>query len=295
MVALYMGVFSFVGLLFEYINHTFKDSALQYYSYDPYGGAISYFMASLIVLAPVTLILMRVIRNGIAADHSRAEVWVRRWALFLTLFIAGFTIVVDLIVLLTTFLNGEELTARFLLKVLVVLLVAAAGFMHFWADLRGYWEKNPHYARTITWGVAALVVVTILAGFVIVGTPQTQRQYRVDDQRVQDLQSLQSQIIYFYQQKERLPQTLAELNDPLSYYSVPVDPETDGSYGYRATGPLSFELCATFNLQNRESMGDRASMGHYPGMSENWQHGEGEICYARTIDPELYPPVPKGR
>src|SRR3989344_4615713 len=189
MVTLYAGVFAFVGLLFDYLNYTFPDTALNYYV-DPYQSGISYEMASLIVLAPVFLILMRVIRRSIVADPSRQEIWIRRWALFLTLFVAGATIVVDLIVLTNTFLSGEELGVRFLLKVLIVLLVAAAGFMHFAADLWGYWQKNPAYARYVNWATALLIVLTIAAGFLIIGSPQSQRVYRIDQQRVSDLQNI---------------------------------------------------------------------------------------------------------
>jgi hypothetical protein len=297
MITLYAGVIAFITLLFEYINHTFKDVALdQYYYYDPYAGGVAYSMASLIVLTPVFLVLMRVIRRSIVADPSRGEVWVRRWALFLVLFVAGATIVIDLIVLLTSFLSGEEMTARFLLKVAVVLLVASAGFMHFLADLWGYWDKNPQYARSINWSVGVLVILTIGAGFLIIGTPQSQRMYRIDEQRVTDLQSLQSKIIYQYQQKERLPQTLAELNDSLSYFTVPTDPETNQEYVYRVKNPLTFELCATFNAPTRESAnGSITRPMMYGGMNENWQHGAGEKCFERTIDPDLYPPYPKGR
>ena len=67
------------------------------------------------------MFLMRLIRKSIAADPSRKEIWVRRWALILTLFVAGVAIAVDLITLLTTFLSGEALTTAFLLKVLVIL------------------------------------------------------------------------------------------------------------------------------------------------------------------------------
>src|SRR3989344_1780112 len=147
MVTLYAGVISFITLLFNYINYSFPDP-LRYYS-DPYSSSIPYAMASLIVLTPVFMVLMRIIRRNISADASRGEIWVRRWALFLTVFVAGATIVVDLIVLLTTFLSGESLTAAFMLKVLVVLLVAGAGFMHFLADLRGYWIKEPAKARMV--------------------------------------------------------------------------------------------------------------------------------------------------
>jgi hypothetical protein len=298
MVALYAGIFSFITLLFEYIDHVFPDTALQPW-YDPYQSGVAYAMASLIVLAPTFLILMRVIRRTIAADPTRGEVWVRRWALFLTVFLAGATIVVDLIIVLNTFLSGGELTTAFLLKVLVVLLVAGAGFMHFLADLWGYWGKNPHYARYINWATGLLVVLTIVAGFLIIGSPQNQRALRLDDRRVQDLQTLQWQVVNYYQQKEKLPANLAELRDPISYAQVPVDPETKQEYSYTLKGPLTFELCAEFATAGAPRRygrdGSMASPVAPGGLSENWEHNAGRECFERTIDPERYPPYPKGR
>jgi len=299
MVALYAGVFAFISLMFDYLNYVFPDAALAQYG-NPYAGSISYEMASLIVLAPMLLILMRVIRNDIARDPSRGEIWVRRWALFLTLFVAGATVVVDLIVLLTTFLSGEELGARFLLKILVVLLVASAGFMHFMADAWGYWARNPHYARYVNWAVAALVALTIAAGFLIIGSPQTQREYKIDEQRVGDLTNIQSQLVYgYYQPKQKLPASLADINDSISGWTLPTDPETGASYEYKVTGALSFELCATFTRESRSMpAGDLTRpVPAYPGGKEinnNWQHGAGRTCFARTIDPQLYTQQPKG-
>jgi hypothetical protein len=295
MITLYSGVVAFIGLLFDYINYTFPDTALSYY-YDAYQGGVSYEMASLIVLTPVFLMLMRVIRRDIARDPTRNEIWVRRWALFLILFIAGATIVIDLIVLINTFLSGSELTTRFLLKVVVVLLVAGAGFMHFVADLWGFWVKYPLRATAVNWAVGILVLLTIAAGFVIIGTPQHARQVRIDAQRLNDMQSLQSQIVYYYQQKQRLPVTLDELRDPLSYYNVPVDPDTKQMYEYRATAPLTFELCANFTTAGNSTNGMSipapvSPYGVRGGSDTNWQHGIGHTCYSRTIDPELYPPV----
>lgn len=292
MVALYASVIAFIALIFDYINYVFPDTALMYYV-DPYQGSVAYEMASLIVLAPVFLLLMRVIRRSIAADPSRNEVWVRRWGLFLTVFLAGAAIVVDLIVLIYTFLSGEELGARFLLKVAVVLLVAAAGCMHFMADLWGYWQKNPSYARYVNWATGLLVALTIVAGFFIIGSPASQRALRIDSQRVSDLQSIQSQVVYVYQQKGKLPATLAELNDPLSYFMVPVDPATKQPYEYMVKGTLAFELCATFTAEDASNLGSgpRAVAPTPYGKNDNWQHGAGRQCFERTIDPELYPPT----
>ena len=294
MVSLYAGVVAFLALIFDYLNYVFPDAALNYYV-DPYQGSVAYEMATLIVLAPVFLVLMRVIRRAIAADPSRNEVWVRRWGLFLTVFFAGGVIVVDLIVLIFSFLSGEELGVRFLLKVAVVLLVAAAGFMHFLADLWGYWQKYPNYARYVNWATALLVVLTVVSGFVIIGSPQSQRALRLDQQRVSDLQSLQSQIVYVYQQKNKLPASLADLNDQLSYFTVPVDPETRATYEYAAKGPLNFELCATFTTTSTDQYGSVvARPAAYGVTADKWQHAAGRACFERTIDPQLYPQNPKG-
>ncbi|OGG63333.1 hypothetical protein A3D66_02635, partial [Candidatus Kaiserbacteria bacterium RIFCSPHIGHO2_02_FULL_50_9] len=147
MVSLYASVFSFIWLLFNYIDYAFPN-VLEYRS-DPYAGGMPYQMASLIVLVPVFLVLMRFIRRTIQSDPTRYDIWIRRWALFLTLFAAGASMVVDLIVLLHRFLSGQELTAGFILKVLVVLLIAGVVFLHFLADLRGYWKQKPDKARMV--------------------------------------------------------------------------------------------------------------------------------------------------
>lgn len=297
MVTLYGGVVAFIMLLFTYINYAFPDP-LRYSSGDPYQGGVSYQMASLIVLTPVFLILMRVIRRGIAEDASRRDTWVRRWGLFLTVFLAGGTIVVDLIVLLTTFLQGGELTIAFLLKILVVLLVAAAGFMHFLADLWGYWEQNPNLARYVNYSVGVLVVISIVAGFFIVGTPQQARLYRFDSQKVSDLQNLQWQVVNYWQQKQELPLTLSALEDPIAGFSVPLDPQTNEPYTYSKKGPASFELCATFNAEDmfapNASTRPVAAVPYEVKVGGNsWEHGAGNVCFERTIDPERYPPFTK--
>lgn len=305
MAALYAGVFAFITLVFDYINHAFPNPITNSYYVDAYSSSISYETASLIVLAPVFLVLMRLIRRDIAHDPSRNEIWVRRWALFLTLFLAGATLVVDLIILINTYLQGEDLTVGFLLKVLTVFLVAGLGFLHFMADLRGYWDREPARARMVNWGVGVLVIVTIVAGFFIIGTPQEIRTQKQDAIRVQDLQNIQWQIVNYWQQKEKLPASLAELNDPIANNIIPADPQTKEAYEYKATGARSFQLCATFARAGSSAVGGRSistpilakPMGSVESvgedMQDNWQHDAGRICFDRTIDPQRYPPYSK--
>ncbi|PIR82262.1 hypothetical protein COU20_03860 [Candidatus Kaiserbacteria bacterium CG10_big_fil_rev_8_21_14_0_10_59_10] len=282
MVALLGSVISFIALLFSYIDHVFPDP-LAYYA-DPYSGGMRFAMATLIVLVPVLIILMRFIRQDIAAEPAKGDLWVRRWALFLTLFLAGGAIVIDLITLINHFLGGE-LTTPFVFKVLVVLFVTGGVFLHFMADMRGYWNANQGQAKMVGYAVAVLVLLSIIAGFFIMGTPGEVRLYRYDDQKVSDLQSIQWQIVNYWQQKGEIPEDSAALEDPISGFRLPGDPQPPLAYMYRKTGPLSFELCATFNRESRASRAQPAR----PGMEENWQHPAGEHCFERTIDPDRYP------
>lgn len=298
-VSFYWTVIAYTFLVFDYINYTFPNP-LAYYPADPYQSGISGEMASVIVLLPVYLLLMYLIRKGSDADPSRKEIWVRRWAIILTLFLAGVAMVGDLITLLTTFLNGEALTTAFLLKVLVIILVAAGVFMHFFADLKNYWDINPSRRNMVRIAVAVLAIVTIGSGFFIVGTPMQAQARRNDERKVSDLQNIQSQVTTYYQAKQKLPGTITDLNSSLNYGPLPVDPQTGESYVYQPGEGLSFKLCATFNAQSRGGQG-YVQPGVYAqpvlpaGIKgtapDNWQHDAGQVCFDRTIDPSFYPPL----
>lgn len=300
-VALYWSISAFIFLMFDYINYAFPDP-LNLYASDPYQGGVSFEMSSLIVLFPVFILLMWLIHRDINKDTTHSEIWVRRWALVLTLFVAALSMIIDLVVLVHSFLNGDTITAAFLLKLVVVFGVAAVVFMHFIADLWGYWETYPMRARSVGIGALVLVVVSIGAGFLILGTPQHARLVRFDQQKISDLQSIQSQVINYYQQKQTLPVALSNLNDSLSYFTLPTDAQSGEAYGYRiTTPPYSFEICATFNTAG-DSTGSNNTYAvapympgsaHVGGTFDNWVHTAGQTCFERTIDPELYPALTK--
>lgn len=299
MIALYWSIFALITLLFSYINQAFPDALSYEYFSDPYSGGMRFAMASLIVFFPLYLYLMRVIRKDIARDESRYELWVRRWLIVFTIFVAGLTVAGDLVTLINYFLGGE-ITIRFVLKVLVILLIAAGVLMHFIADMWGYWKEFPEKARMVGWGAGVLVLASIVSGFFIMGTPGQIRLYRFDDQKVQDLTNIQYQVVNYYQQKGKLPATLEELVDPLSGNSIPTDPQSRDAYKYSVKSPLTFELCATFNAETQRGSQYDRSVPTMPSASMNgeyyedlyslpWTHEAGEKCFTRTIDPDKYP------
>jgi len=97
--------------------------------------------------------------------------------------------------------------------------------------------------------------------------------------------------VNYFQTKGTLPSHLSDLNDSLSNFDVPVDPQTNASYEYTAEGTQSFQLCATFNLDSAKTGNSQSIPAPYGDLlSSNWDHGAGRVCFYRTIDPQLYPP-----
>jgi hypothetical protein len=179
------------------------------------------------------------------------------------------------------------------LKVLVVLLVAAGVFGYYIWELR---RKNikSKIPKILAWIVSFAVVISIILGFFIIGTPAVQRDRRFDEQRVSDLQTLQNQIINYWTQKEFLPPQLSGLEDSISGFIVPVDPESKLSYEYKITDSLSFELCATFETSGNDrgvSFKGVSSPYSVGSFQQNWDHKAERTCFARTIDPQLYKPA----
>jgi hypothetical protein len=272
---LYVAVISFLTLLFQYINFWLPDQLDFYFS-----GSTSTVLrstASLIVVWPVYILMTWLLDKDAKIHVEKREIKVRKWLLYLTLFISAVTIIIDLITLIYNFLGGE-LSLRFGLKVLVVLLVAAGVFGYYLWDIRRDGKKSSQIPKLTAWIASAVVLASIVAGFFIYGSPATQRQIRFDQQRV----------LNYWQQKDALPEELTELEDSLSGWQVPLDPETNEAYEYQVEGELSFKLCGYFTTQNKTqniSPKERIFLGSFEG---NFEHGIGRECFSRTIDPELY-------
>ncbi|HTM67732.1 MAG TPA: DUF5671 domain-containing protein [Candidatus Binatia bacterium] len=130
---LYISAFAFGTLLFHFINRWIPDALQPYASYDLSSVRMS--VASLIVAFPVYLWLSSLVAGAIRKDSEKKASKIRKWLTYITLFITAGVIIGDLITLLFNLLGGE-LTLRFTLKVLTVLLIAGLIFGYYLWDLR---------------------------------------------------------------------------------------------------------------------------------------------------------------
>lgn len=310
-------VVSFLNLVFSTLDKKFPDvlNSTYQYGYSTYDfEAIRTALATLIIFFPVFIVVSYFWKKFIKKGIGHLDEIFRKWILYIILFISSVVIVIDLVMLVKYFISGE-ITNRFIYKVLSALIVAVLVGFYYLIELRN--KENRKIKLGFIFGGVGIVlaIASICYSFSIMGSPQKQRLLRLDDKRITDLQNIQGQIINFWQQKEKLPKDLAELANPISGYSLPVEPEFEKGkkYEYIKKDKLKFELCAEFSLpmpkgwqeyQNYYKGGvmpmsetDNVSVSSYPywggGANESWDHQTGRTCFERTIDKDLYPPYPK--
>jgi hypothetical protein len=284
---LYVSVISFLNFVFAVIDDVL--GTVDTYYYDAPGASMRIAVSVLVVMFPLFLWLSRLYRKQVEQSKEVADLKFRKWLLFLTLFLAGLALAIDVIVLINTFLSGEQLALGFLLKVVSVFLVALGIFTFYLADIRGVWEQETKKLNYIAKGVFVLVVMSVGFGLYLIGSPSVQRDISNDRQRQMHLEQLQSNIVSFYQAKGRLPKTIEETVDPLLGTVNVLDPETKEPYTYQMTGNLSFKLCATFKVDSIKQNPHTLTEVYPNSLVGNFEHGAGEVCFDRNIDKDRFP------
>lgn len=289
---LYMSVVSFITLLWQYINVLFPDP-LDFNHYRAL-DAVRFGASALIIAFPAFLFLSWIIGKDFAKHPEKHETRIRKWLMYFTLFASAVTVLVDLVILVYNFLGGD-LTTRFFLKAFVILAVVAGVFAYYFWDIRRDVRSATNLPVTLRWLTSGIMLAAVIGTFFVIGTPSTQRDIRFDERRLNDLQMVQGQIVDYWMRTRTVPETLADFKNDLSDFTAPNDPEFGTPYEYRKTGDLSFELCAVFAVDSNRFSGSKGvySMPYYPGpgVSENWEHGQGKTCFERTIDPKFYEPI----
>ena len=305
-IGLYVCVIAFGALIFSLVNLYFPD-VLNYNSGQFARGSLRWPLAILVIIFPLFIWWNSYLQKDLEKNPEKKELKSRKWFLHFTLFAAAIVIVGDFVSLIFRFLNGD-LTVQFVLKVLAVFLIASAVFIYYLWNIRKSAPEMKHpKMKWFVRGVLIFAAFFIVFGFFNAGSPFSERERRFDQLRIQDLQSIQNEVINYWQAKEVLPQNLDQLRSSTRGFSPAKDPETGESYIYNTVGPLEFKLCAVFKASNKQSSvkGEKKPMplaprgAYYPdyyfdsGFDENWLHEAGQTCFTRTIDPDLFPPLEK--
>ncbi len=321
-VFLYLGIFislvvsvtNIISILFTAIERKFTDVLEAGMYVDVYGSDMRMAVASLIVIFPIYLLLSMYVSRDIKKFLYKRDLLIRKLFVYTTLFVTVCTLLGSLVTTIYYYLGGE-LTVRFGLKALTVFVIAGAVFGYYLYALRRDYTKSNVVPNVIAAIASLLVLLSLVWSISIIGTPASMRLNRIDDARLSDVSRLQQEIFNHFQTTDKLPSTLAELNDAFQGYAVPTDPVTGESYTYKViqqpvvrknlqlntkelVTPAVFELCATFATKRSydtrgtpvlsEKMYSAANYYWTGDTTPFWNHEAGYACFRREITSDMY-------
>lgn len=132
---LYFAAWNLGRLLFIFIDRAIPDNDGGLYGNIYLGQVQRWSTAAVIIGFPVFLLLAGYIGKEIELNPFKRLSSARRWLTYLTLFLASAALLGDVTTLIYNLLGGD-LTTRFVLKILVVALIAGSCFTYYLLDLR---------------------------------------------------------------------------------------------------------------------------------------------------------------
>lgn len=142
-------------------------------------------------------------------------------------------------------------------------------------------------SKVFLWVIIGVVVLTVVYGIFLTGSPITQRLLQSDQLRVSNLQQISFALDEYWTRNQKLPEMLGELQDSRYYFVESIaDPITKEPYEYQVLEEKQYELCAIFELASQES---RAGLRFPSKMSKVWEHGVGRMCFELEIQPRISP------
>ncbi|SFK46697.1 DUF5671 domain-containing protein [Methylocapsa palsarum] len=130
-VSLYTCLWAIVSIIFSFIDRSLPDPL---HAGEGFAETIRNEISTLIVFFPLFVLMFRYAERN-RADPARRDSKVRRWIIFLTLFVAAIIFAGDLVALVQSVLGGA-LTSRFFFKSLTIAIVAGGLFAFFLHDVR---------------------------------------------------------------------------------------------------------------------------------------------------------------
>ncbi len=300
MVATALGI-----LYYQIINNFFADPLTATNGGGVDTSAIHYAIAVLLIGFPIYVLALKLWFKRFGQDEEKVESKLTKWLTYLVLLATAITMVGDLVTALFYLLQGE-ITARFFLKALTIFVIAGVIFGFYFLERKRvqYHKEVPDQTfKLFGWVVTGLVVVAVILGFVVGGSPKTERSRGFDAQRASDLRILANCVSNYASNQKALPGSLSDLTRSTQYSycsNNTLDPETRVPYEYSVTIPSTqkgavrqgeIQLCASFALDSESEPRDVPVFAY---TNDKWtQHTAGRSCDSETITLEGYSTVPQ--
>jgi hypothetical protein len=285
LITLYLSLGFLIALVFSTITIFYPDAAAGSWEAESASQSVRLSIAMLVVFFPTYLYLTRKVNLQRRESGSDAYTGLTKWLVYLSLLVGGGVLLGDMVAILLAFLNGE-LTSRFILKALFLLVLVGSAFYYYLKDARGYWNTREKASIMFGAGMALVVVASIIVGLMNIESPAVVREVKLDNAQITDLQQIQWRI----QDKlavssTTLPSTLEEI---YVEFEAPTAPEGREAYSYELT-ETGFKLCATFAGESSDINQSYPNYGYEKGMymtivnPDDWAHKAGRYCFERVV------------
>lgn len=232
-------------ILFEIIDHLIPDIFSNRMVSD---NTLKFAISALIIASPVFYLASRFIFLGIKKGELSPDSPLRRWLTYFILLLASITILGVLIGIINNFLSGD-LTWRFILKALVMLIIASLVFSFYILSLKNRAEKKEKlFLRIYFWASLIFIIIVFISAWFYVESPVEARQRKVDSALVSKMYNVEGAINTYFEDRGELPDSLGQLAGYLPQFD---QNHFSGLIEYHRLGSDSFELCATFLLDNK--------------------------------------------
>lgn len=266
------------NIMFQIINKYFPEIT-AYYASGYSLSALRFALSSLIVAAPVYFVSMWQINKNLAAGAFDKDNPVRKWLTYFILLVAAVIMIGDLIFVINSFLEGE-LTIKFALKTLTVLVLAGTVFGYYLYDIRREtMNAKDVVIHAFRYGAIVAALIIFIAGIFFVESPQVAREKRQDQEVVQQLVQLENAVQNYYTTEEALPENLDQLAEEVDFI-IPRDLNnivTGSAIEYEVLNETEYRLCTEFQ---RSTMDD-TEQSRYDYYNKAWLHEAGRDCFER--------------
>jgi len=233
-------------------------------------------ISALIISIPVYYLTMRYLERSLIKGHLDRESAIRRWLIYFILFVSSVVAIIWLIITISSFLNGE-LTSKFIIKAGVAVLISVIIFSYYLYDIRR--EDIKKKDKVILIYLIATLVITIggLAfSFFFVESPKDARARRHDSIVLDHFTQIDSSLSTYYTKTKVLPDKVDKVLNLTPYLNLSLlkDPISGKAYDYKKIDALTYQLCATFQTDNRDPNAPNADTTYI----DHWPHASGYQC-----------------
>lgn len=160
--------------------------------------------------------------------------------------------------------------------------------------------KDNDYRNIVKFGFGAVLAIVALLSLSIIGSPQVNRELRIDKTKITNVYNTQRAINEYYQHHNTLAPTIEHIIDrgiirlePQRFYTAHNNAVRRLNHAYKApfydiryeiTGEKSYRLCTSFHY----SFDKRDDYRHYWEKDNSlWQHPAGNYCFEMDVPVEI--------